>query len=315
MFCLMELPPPLSIVVVNYNTRELLLECIGSVLDSTQSTSAPIVVVDNASTDGSLEATRKAFPQVRTIANTANRGYGAACNQGLRSSSSPFTLLLNGDAQVTPEALNALWEVMVRHPRCGAAGCSLINSQGEELKNTWNFLNPLNQAFEQLGPMRKLNIRIFRRTHRPIPDCDSIDCSVDWIEASCVILRRAALDEVGLFDEQFFMYSEDEDLCLRLRKAGWTICYTRAGVAVHHGGASTMQNRGEMLIHFYSSQMRFLLKHHRRVTASAYALLMKLVLEAKELFFRVKSQKTRSKEYQERVFALDRARSSLRLNH
>ncbi|MBZ5535426.1 MAG: glycosyltransferase family 2 protein [Acidobacteriia bacterium] len=303
----------LDVLVINYNTRALLLECVASVLEPTPMMKIDVVVVDNASSDGSCEAVRKAYPHVTVIANPTNRGFGSACNQAISFTTAPFVLLLNSDARLTRQALDALWECMQRNLRCGAAGCKMINPEGVELANTWNFLTPFNQAFELSGFTHKVNSRVFRRSRQPSLNRDSLDCSVDWIDGSCLILRRAALVEVGLFDEQFFMYSEDEDLCLRLRKAGWSICFSSAGTAFHHGGASSAQNKSEMLTQFYLSQMRLLLKHHGRATLSAYAASMKAVLMTKVGFSRLLSKTNQGEEFQRRLTAFAQARSNLTL--
>src|SRR6185503_19865087 len=107
------------------------------------------------------------------------------------------------------------------------------------------------------------------------------DCSVDWIDGACLMLRRKALDQVGLFDEQFFMYSEDEDLCFRLRKHGWIVCFCDSGTVIHHGAASSEQNRSELLRHFHLSQLLFLSKHRGAGSAFVYSVMMGIVLTLK----------------------------------
>ncbi|HVQ36733.1 MAG TPA: glycosyltransferase family 2 protein [Pyrinomonadaceae bacterium] len=278
----MKPSPQVAVIVVSYNTRDLLVSCLASVFDSTGSADIEIVVVDNASTDGSLESVRQTYPPLVTIANPANLGFGAACNQAIRATTAPFILLLNSDATITPECFQTLREVLSSDPKCGAAGCRIVNSAGAETLNTRNFLTPLNQALEQSGMMGWTSWKYLRRTHRPILDKTNQDCSVDWIDGACLMLRRAALDEVGLFDEAFFMYSEEEDLCFRLRQRSWAICYSANGTARHHGGASTSQNKADMLRHFYASQMLFLSKHRGR-SAGLYAMSMKTILLFKSL--------------------------------
>jgi GT2 family glycosyltransferase len=282
----MKPSPQVAVVVVSYNTRDLLISCLASLIESTDPANVEIVVVDNASNDGSLEAVRQTYPQVRTIANPANLGFGVACNQAIRDSTAPFILLLNSDATITPQSFQTLYETMSANARCGAAGCRIVNSAGEEATNTRNFLTPFNQALEQSGVTAGINWKYIRRTHHPTLDQNQQDCSVDWIDGACLMLRRAALDEVGLFDEQFFIYSEDEDLCFRLKRHGWTICYSAKGSARHHGAASTSQNRFDMLRHFYSSQMLFLSKHRGHASAFLYVVAMKIVLALKSSLLR-----------------------------
>src|SRR5712664_1984435 len=292
----MKPAPQVAVVVVSYNTRDLLISCLSSVIESTSPAEVEIVVVDNASNDESLEAVRQTYPQIITIANRANLGFGVACNQAIRASTAPFILLLNSDATITPQSFRALYETMTGNAQCGAAGCRIVNSAGSETTNTRNFLTPFNQAFEQSGITSRISWKYLRRSHRPTPDQNEQDCSVDWIDGACLMIRRAAVDEVGLFDEEFFMYSEDEDLCFRLRKHGWTICYSAKGSARHHGAASTSQNRFDMLRHFYSSQMLFLSKHRSHASGFLYAVAMKTVLILKASLLRDRNRRETARE-------------------
>lgn len=308
MFSAMNAPAQIAIVIVSYNTRELLLEALASVIKSTDGTSLELVVVDNASDDGSLEAARAAFPQVMALGNATNRGFGAACNQAIEATRAPLILLLNSDARLTPDALRALANCMHQYEHCGAAGCRLINERGEAVTNTRNFLTPLNQALEMASPARGVIWHSLYRTHRPRVTADQTDCSVDWIDGACLMLRRAALAEVGWFDERFFMYSEDEDLCYRLKESGWTICYTAAGTAMHRGAASSRQDRAAMLEHFYRSQMLFLTKHRGRAALLVYKLAMQATLMLKRLLHPAKARRA---ECRDRLLALNRASAAL----
>jgi N-acetylglucosaminyl-diphospho-decaprenol L-rhamnosyltransferase len=301
--------PNVAIVVVSHNTRGLLLNCINSVIETTRPDEVEIVVVDNASRDGSYEAVCRDHPQAVAISNEVNIGFAAACNQGIGATSAPLILLLNSDAQLTSQAFRALCDCMSL-ARCGAAGCKLVNPDSVEMVSVRNFLTPFNQALELTGITNRLRSRQLSRTYRPALSQKSLDCSVDWVEGSCLILRRAALDEVGLLDERFFMYSEDEDLCLRLRLAGWSVCYSEAGTAVHLGGASTAQNRIEMLRHFYSSQLHFLYKHSGLTSVLLYMASMSFVLMVRRFLLPVLSRNRDAIEAAERLFALRRAWSS-----
>ena len=300
----MKPSPQVAVVVVSYNTRDLLINCLASIVESTNPDHVEIIVVDNASSDGSVAAVRETYPKVMTIANPANVGFGVACNQAIRASAAPFILLLNSDAAITPQSFQALLDVMNTSAHCGAAGCRLVDAAGLETPNTRNFLTPFNQAFEQAGVMQGVNWKYLRRSHcptpgptpGPTPDVNQQDCSVDWIDGACLMVRRAALDQVGLFDEQFFMYSEDEDLCFRLREHGWTICYAATGDARHQGAASTTQNKFDMLRHFYSSQMLFLSKHRGASSVFLYRVAMKTVLMLKSSLLRDSSRRETARE-------------------
>jgi len=278
----MKSDPKVAVVVVSHDTKDLLLECLVSIFASATG-DTEVVVVDNASRDGSYDAVCAAYPEVKAIRNETNRGFGAACNQAINSTRSPFVLLLNSDAQLTPEAFRALSDCMRANDRCGAAGCRIVNAKGSIVCNTGSFLTALNQALEQAGITGSMSGRSLRRTYVPTYGEDLLDCTVDWIDGACLMLRRAALEEAGLFDERFFMYSEDEDLCFRLKNHGWMICHSGHGSVIHHGGASSSQNRLEMLRHFYSSQMLFLLKHRGRASVALYRAAMKTVLLLKSL--------------------------------
>src|SRR5882724_2827181 len=287
--------PQVAIVVVSYNTRDLLLECLASVVGSTQGRSTKLVIVDNSSEDGSYEAIREAYPNATAIRNSTNLGFGAACNQGFKATDAPFILLLNSDARLTAQAFHALCDCLEQNERCGAAGCKLIDAAGAEIINTRNFLTPLNQAFELTGI--EVGLGSLQRTRPPKLDRNLADCSVDWIDGACLMLRRAALDEAGFFDERFFMYSEDEDLCFRLRKRGWLVCFCGAGTAVHHGAASTRLNKIDMLRNFYLSQILFLLKHHGPFSAFLFAAAMRTVLVLKRLLLRDGSRREAAGEH------------------
>jgi GT2 family glycosyltransferase len=273
-----------TVAVVSYNTRALLLDCLRSIAESVSGRDPDIIVVDNNSSDGSDEAVRRFFPQATLIRNRHNSGFGRACNQAITATSSPYILLLNSDASLNREALESLCNCMRTDPRCGAAGCRVLDSNGVPVINTRHFLNPVNQALELLGI--RINSRALGRSRVPRLDQSNRDCYIDWIDGACLMLRRTAIEEVGLFDERFFMYSEDEDLCFRLKQRGWSICLTASGSVTHRGGGSAEQNRLESLVSYYSSQIEFLRKNRSSFSANLYVWIMKCVLRVKRLFKR-----------------------------
>ena len=295
-----------AVVVVSFNTRELLLECLESLRSASELLLSDIVVVDNASHDGSPQMVRQAYPEVRLINNPTNVGFARACNQGIRSTSAPFVLLLNSDARISELCLDALLGCFSLKETCGAAGCTLINETGAVRPSTWRFLTPFNQALELLG-LTQLASGRFARSYTPTTGEDGIDCSVDWMEASCLMLRRAAVEQVGLLDEHFFMYSEDEDLCWRLRQSGWLTCYSNRGNAVHHGGASAQQNPLQNLSRFYRSQYLLLLKHHGRASAQLFLAANRTALLLKRLWHRLSGNHLRLHDSQLRWKAIKHA--------
>jgi GT2 family glycosyltransferase len=295
-----------SVVVVSFNTKALLFECLASLKSATGGRLSEAVVVDNASNDGSTEMVRECYPDVRLITNPANRGFAGACNQGIRSTSAPFILLLNSDARLSESCVDALLSCFSLEAKCGAAGCSLFDANGCERPSTWRFLTPLNQALESLGLNRVAPER-FARGYKASPGERGIDCSVDWIEASCLMVRRAAAEQAGLFDERFFMYSEDEDLCWRLRDSGWLICYSNRGHAVHHGGASAQLNPLQSLCHFYRSQYLFLLKHRGKASARFYLVATEAALLLKRAWQRLQGNSNLVRDLQLRWKAIRQA--------
>jgi GT2 family glycosyltransferase len=302
-------PPQVAIVIVSYNTRDLLLECLASTVSSAGNTPVEIVVVDNGSTDGSAEAASEAYRQIQLIENPENVGFGAACNQAFEATRSPFVLLLNSDARLTTEAFQALCDCMATRPDCAAAGCLTVNAEGREITSTRHFLTPLNQVIEQSGFPAGLNLGWINRTYLPRPDDAGIDCNVDWIEGACLLLRREALAQTGHFDERFFMYSEEEDLCRRLKQRGWSICYCAGGKVEHLGGASSRENRTEMLRQFYSGQMMFLHKHRGPLSVSLFAAAMKSLLAIKHLYYEMTEDRRLAEEFGQRLAAFKKARA------
>jgi GT2 family glycosyltransferase len=299
--------PQVAIIVVSYNTRDLLLACLASIESSAIGADIEIVVVDNASTDGSPDAVARAYPRAALIENAENIGFGAACNRAVEATRSPLILLLNSDAELTAEAFEALCDTMKARDDCGAAGCRMVNARGESLVSTRYFLTPFNQAIEQAGFPSGLNIRGLNRTYRPKPDESGVDCGVDWVEGACLMLRREAIAETGLFDERFFMYSEEEDLCRRLRRGGWAVCYSARGGAVHHGGASSEGKRQEMLLQFYKSQILFLHKHRGRLAVALYSAAMKALLTVKHLYHEAGRNERAALEFKQRLASLVKA--------
>jgi len=299
-----------AVIIVSYNTRDLLMTCLSSVAASGAAIESEIVVIDNGSVDGSVSAVRARFSAVTVIDNAENLGFGAACNQGIKCTSAPLVLLLNSDAILSITAFTELVHVMDSVPRCAAAGCAVLLSDGAAAVNTRNFLTPLNQAAESLGASSVFAIRALERSYRPRLGSGSRDCALDWIDGACLMLRRSALDEIGLFDERFFMYSEDEDLCYRLRERGWKVCYSARASVIHRGGASSRQERALNLRRFYESQILFLQKHRGAKAVRWYIIGMRTVLALKQGWYSLSLTPDRKAEMHERSLALTAAVAS-----
>lgn len=258
----------LSVIVVNWNTQDLLVACLRSLaafsLAAADAQAAvEIIVVDNASTDGSPARVRRDFPHVRLIENPHNLGFAAANNLGIQASRGEFVLLLNSDAAVTPGALTNLVQFMQQCPPAGLAGPRLINPDGSFQASF--------AAFPTLTSELLLATRLARWVigpYAPSPtprvrsgrfSASFIEAArpVDWIAGAAMLARRRAIEQVGGLDEGYFMYSEETDWCWRFWRHGWQVWYLPHVAVVHHGGASTRQRPAASYAQLYASKVRF----------------------------------------------------------
>ncbi len=276
----------LSIVIVNWNTRDFLNSCLNSIaksqmqiaaLDSEQrferkATKAEILVVDNGSTDESPTTLRIHFPWVQLIENQENVGFATANNQAIRQSRGRYILLLNSDTEVLPTALDTLVQFMDNCPEAGGCGPKLHNTDGSLQVSCYPMLTP-GREFWRLLFLEKL----YHRTNYAVDKWDlQKPHRVEVIKGACLLLRREALEEVGLLDERFFMYTEEIDLCFRLEQAGWVLYWIPTASIVHHGEGSSQRIAETMYIQLYRSKVQF----YRKFGGSARARLFKALLTA-----------------------------------
>jgi len=245
--------PRLSAVIVNYNARDHLLECIRSLRDDGVE---DIVLVDNASRDGSLQAVAAADGGVVCLPTGGNLGFGAAANRGLAAARGQYLAVLNPDVVVEPGTTKALADALDRDRGLGAVGPRVDNPDGS--------LYPSARAFPTLGdavghaflgfvaPDNR-----FSRRYRLLDWDHGSARDVDWVSGTFVLLRREALAETGRFDEGYFMYVEDVDLCWRLWQAGWRVGYEPAGRVIHTVGASSELAPYRMIVAHHRSLLRF----------------------------------------------------------
>jgi GT2 family glycosyltransferase len=238
--------PELAVLIVNWKVRELLRACLRSVETAARPMAVEVVVVDNASDDGSVEMLAEEFPSVSVIANRGNAGFGAANNQAFARSRARYVLLLNPDTLVMDGALERMLAMMKASPGVGAIGCRLLNADGSLQKWTGGaFPNLANVARHYLF-LDRLFPGVVGAPLYLDRDVDG-DLEVDWVSGACMILRREALG-ARIFDEAYFLYGEDMDLCHRLRQAGWRVVYTPAISILHYQGASLKQQHGDILL-------------------------------------------------------------------
>lgn len=259
----------LSVVIVNWNTGGLLGECLQSLaadLAVTDGLEAEVIVVDNASTDRSIDALDDRFPAVRCIRNHENKGFARATNQGIRISRGQRVLLLNPDTEMKPGALSAMVRFLESRRDAGAVGPLLLNTDGTLQISAYPEPTIVREAWrlsclDRLWPVGSYRMSSWRT---------DVPHEVDVLTGACLLLPRAALDQCGLLEERFFIYSEDQDLCRRLRRRGWRLFWLPSARVVHHGGRSTRQVKDEMFLRLYREKVSYFRMHHGRAAARRY---------------------------------------------
>ena len=265
-----------SLVIVNWNTKDLLLDCIGSTLDTTRVRKLEITVVDNGSTDGSAEAVKRSFPNVTVIRNQANLGFARANNIGIRPSRGKYLCLVNSDIKVLPGCIDSMCDYMDQHPEIGLLGPKILNKDLSlqpscaELPSLWN-------TFTQTFMLDRLfpGVR-FCRTRFMRAFAHDVERDVEALSGCFLMVKREALEQVGLLDERFFIYQEDVDWCKRFSDAGWKIRFCPSAEAIHYGGASSSVAPAKFLIEMQRASLQYWRKHHGWLswkTATAIAFL------------------------------------------
>jgi GT2 family glycosyltransferase len=248
----------LSVSIVNTNSRGLLLAC----LESLTGTEAEIVVLDNASEDGSAAAVRERFPQVRVIEQGHRAGFGANHNTVIRATTGRYVYVLNEDTTADDWSFERITEYLDAHPQVAALGPRLVYPDGRLQDSAWRFPTPLVSTMG-LATLGQLGVKQSKGASvRP----------VDWVMGAALVLRREALDQVGLFDEDFFLYSEEVDLQTRLRQAGWETHYFPELTVVHHESQFSAVIPERRINEMWRSRHRYWRKHHSRMGARVAAL-------------------------------------------
>jgi hypothetical protein len=251
----------ISVIVVNRNTRDILRECLASVLAETAGIAFEVIVLDNGSTDRSVEMVREDFPQVLLIANMENRGFAAANNQGMRLARGRYVLLLNSDTVVLDGAIQKTVAFADEHPEAAVVGCRVLNPDGSLQPTCFMFPSLLNMVLSTTYLYKLVpRSRFFGRERMAWWDRDDVR-EVEVVTGCFMLVRREAIDEVGLMDERFFMYAEETDWCYRFTKAGWKNLFCPDASIVHLGGGSTRARLEEMNIQLRRSIVQFMKKH------------------------------------------------------
>ena len=252
-----------SIVIVNYNTRELLLGCLDSVYQTAGDLTIEVWVVDNASTDDSAAAIQLKFPEVKLIANRENVGFSRANNQALAKATGKIWCLLNPDTIVMPGAFQALLKAFQKDSKSGLVGPQLLNKDGSIQPSFGKFTSVWTEAFFQfflykwLPAPFPLGIKIHplqKNAYQHIHE-------VDWVSGACMIFRPEIIEQAGMLDEQIFMYGEDMEWCWHIQKAGFKILYFPEAQIIHLSGQSSRQNYASWINRYTISSLRFLQKY------------------------------------------------------
>lgn len=252
--------PALSILIVNWNTRELLRRCLDAVA-ATVKEPHELLVVDNGSQDGSAAMVREQFPHALVIGNPQNRGFAAAVNQALAQAGGEFLLLLNSDTQVQPAAVETMVRYLREHPRVGICGGRLRDAQSRVQHSFGNGPTIWSETLRKLvwNPWTRSGWGgrwLERRYRRPT--------TVEWVLGACLMIRRGTIAQIGPLDEDYFFYFEEVDWCRRARDAGWTVVYLPTAEVLHLGGQSVAQAPARMAHEYRKSQRRYYQKHEAR---------------------------------------------------
>lgn len=252
----------ISVVIVSWNTRELLSGCIASVIRQAHNAAlrVEIIVVDNASSDGTMDLLQHEYPGVTIIALQENQGFAAANNLGIAQARGNALLLLNPDTEMFPGSLAGLWWALKASPRVGMAGALLLNPDGSLQSAGYRFPG-LVQVFLDLFPLHPRLIG--SRLNGRIPPGDGLSpVAIDHPLGACMLVRREVIEQVGMLDERYFMYSEEIDWCRRIKAAGWMILTAPSARVIHYGGQSTGQMPDAMFLQLHRSRNRYFRRYH-----------------------------------------------------
>ena len=231
----------LTVSIVGYNSLNFLKECLGSISKNPPSLNYEIIVVDNASTDGTVDFLKNNYPEIKLILNTTNIGFAAANNQAIKNSDSRYIILMNSDCEVYEKSLDNLVEFMDSNSDAGIAGPKIINSDGTVQMSCRRFPSLFDAAAHNiLGDIFPDNPFSKKYKLADIPRDNT--SRVDWVSGSCMIIRREALKDTGVLDERYFMYVEDVDICYRMWQKGWAVYYCPDAEIMHHIGGSAEGN-------------------------------------------------------------------------
>ena len=255
--------PDISIVIVNWNTSSELEACLRSVREE-NSIRLETIVIDNASSDDSAEMVRREFPQIQLIENKANLGFAKAANQGIKSSSGRYVLLLNPDSEVKPGALSALVRFGDENPEVGIFGPKVLYPDGSLQYSCRGFPTVAAGFFRNTILTKYFPRNSYIFDYLMLGWDHSEPREVDWVSGAALVARRDLLEDIGMLDERFYMYCEDVDLAYRAHNKNWRVTYFPLATVVHACSKASSQNPNRMIIEHHKSIFRYFRKHHGR---------------------------------------------------
>jgi GT2 family glycosyltransferase len=251
-----------SIIIVNWNTKKLLKDCLVSIYEQTSSIDFEVIVVDNFSSDGSAEMVKAEFPKTILIENKENRGFAAANNQAIEIARGKYVLLLNSDTVVLDKAIEKTLSFADANPGTAAFGCRVLNPDGTVQTTCFMFPSILNMILSSTYLYKLFpGSKFFGREQMTWWDRNDVR-EVDVVTGCFILVRRETIEQTGTLDELFFMYGEETDWCYRMKKNGWKIMFTPAGQIIHYGGQSASKTPVAMTIQLRLSILKFIKKHY-----------------------------------------------------
>ena len=267
----------LSIIIINYNTKDLLAKCLNSIsigLEDTSILEYETIVVDNASVDGSSEMVRNKFSTVSVIQNSVNNGYAYAVNRGIKSAHGEYILLLNSDIILTHNCLLPMLSYMRDNTRTGIIGPQLIYPNGD-WQRSYGSIPSLGKIFLDTLFISFVSIRIINLLKKLGYEPDTRLRSVGYIDGASMLIRKELVQEIGYFDERFFFYAEDVDFCFRAHKTKWDVVFTPQSQIIHIRGASSVKKEQiSFNIQLAKANLQFIEKHYNRMSMWSYQLLI-----------------------------------------
>ncbi len=300
-----------SAVIVNWNTKDLTSQCIKSILQGQDRYRTEIILVDNASTDGSAEYFEKEFPEIRLIRNSQNLGFAKANNQGIMASSGRYICLLNSDVVILENCLEKLCDFLSDNPKVGLVGPKLLNADGTIQHSVAGLPTPWNTlcralALDSIFPKIEL-FGDYLMKYREISETQPVDV----IYGAMWVTTRQALGQVGLLDEQFFIFGEDLDWCKRFHDAGRNIVYLPLAQAIHHGGASSSKAPTRFHIEKQHSALQYWRKHYG-ISGQFYFLFVSTLRDVLRMFGYSVSWLLCSKSREKTKYMVSRAYANLK---